>query len=133
MTQRTDQVASLLREAVQRVLARGLQDPRIRGLITVTSVNCAEDMTSATVYISVLPADRAELTLHGLRAAARHIRHTVGEQLSLRRMPELVFKPDRGAAVSAGVLGAIAEIAREREAREGSAPPDVSPPDPVSQ
>jgi hypothetical protein len=53
--------------------------------------------------------------------------------LSLRRVPELVFKPDRGAAVSAGVLGAIAEIARERESREAAAPTDESQSGPASQ
>ena len=38
MTQRTDQVASTLKRATQMVLTRGLSDPRVQGIITVTRV-----------------------------------------------------------------------------------------------
>ena len=38
MPRRPDQVASLIQRAVQAVLGRGLGDPRIRGLVSVTKV-----------------------------------------------------------------------------------------------
>ena len=40
MTRRTDKINSTLMRAIQERLARGLADPRIRGLITVTAVEC---------------------------------------------------------------------------------------------
>lgn len=118
MSQRTERVSALLRESIQKVISKGLQDPRVRGLITVTSVKTVEDLSQSIVLISVLPADRAELTMHGIRAAASHIRHEVGNDVSMRRVPKLIFKFDDTAAKQAGVLDAIAKATREREESE---------------
>ena len=74
MSRRQEQFASVLREAIQGVIDRGIQDPRISGMITVTSVRVAEDFADATILISVLPADRQDLSLHGIRSAAAYIR-----------------------------------------------------------
>ncbi|MBX3362301.1 MAG: 30S ribosome-binding factor RbfA [Phycisphaeraceae bacterium] len=126
MTRRADQVASLVRGAVQDVLTKGFQDPRIRGLITITDVTVSPDLKAATIKVSVLPEDRQELTIHGLRAAARHIRHEVSEKLELRRTPDLHFKLDTSLKKQAGVYDALAQIAREREARGEPPPPDAS-------
>ena len=63
MSRRTEQLASTLHRAIQEVIGRGFQDPRISGLITVTSVKVTEDMRSATVMVSVLPAERQNLTM----------------------------------------------------------------------
>ncbi|GAB5495688.1 MAG: hypothetical protein Phyf2KO_07680 [Phycisphaerales bacterium] len=118
MSQRTDRISALLRESIQKVISKGLQDPRVRGLITVTRVTTADDLTQSTVFISVLPADRAELSMHGLKAAAAHIRHEVGNDVAIRKMPKLVFKLDAAASKQAGVLDAIAKATREREESE---------------
>lgn len=117
MSRRTDQVNATLRDAVQGVIDRGLQDPRVSGLITVTGVSVSEDLRTATVLVSVLPADREELTFHGLSSAAAHIRHEASKRLTLRRTPELVFRLDRGAKKQAGVIDALARVAAEREKR----------------
>lgn len=122
MTRRADQVASLVRGAVQDVLTKGFQDPRIRGLITITDVTVSPDLKAATIKVSVLPEDRQELTLHGLRAAARHIRHEVSEKLELRHTPDLHFKLDTSLKKQAGVYDALAQIAKEREAKGEPAP-----------
>jgi len=120
LSQRTDRISALLREAIQKVISRGLQDPRVRGLITVTNITTADDLTQSTVYISVLPADRAELSLHGLRAAASHIRHQVGNEVAVRKVPSLVFKLDSTSSKQAGVLGAIALATQEFEEAEAA-------------
>lgn len=117
MSRRTEQLASDLRGAVQSVIDRGLQDPRVSGMITVMSVRLAEDLRTATVLVSVLPAERQELTMHGLRGAAGHIRHQVGELVRMRQVPELTFRLDDSLKKQAAVMGAIAQATAEREAR----------------
>ena len=74
MTVRNVQVASIIQRAVQVLLTRGLSDPRVRGLVSVTRVSVTPDLAQATVFVSVIPNTRAELTMHGLRHAAKHIR-----------------------------------------------------------
>lgn len=117
MSRRAEQIAALLRTALQEVFARGFQDPRIRGLITITSVTLSEDLRSATVMISVLPEERQELTMHGLSAAARHIRHQVSDKIDLRYTPDLYFRLDTSLKKQAGVFEALAKVAQEREQR----------------
>ena len=62
MTQRTEQVASTLKRAVQEVLSRGIADPRVQGLITVSRVlRFLADLANATVYCTVTPHKHEEL------------------------------------------------------------------------
>ena len=70
MSHRREQIGSTLEREIQAVLARGLNDPRIRGLVTVTGVEVTSDLKHARVLISVLPEEHEALTLHGLRAAS---------------------------------------------------------------
>jgi ribosome-binding factor A len=117
MSLHTDQVASVLHRAVQQVITRGLNDPRVRGLISVTKVQVSGDLADATVSVSVMPAERAELTLHGLRHAARYIRTEVGRSVRMRRVPRLSFKLDASLKKEAQVIAAINEALRADEQR----------------
>lgn len=114
MSRRTDQISSTLQRAAQEVVSRGLQDPRIRGIITVTRVVVSEDLKSATVYVSVLPKDKQELTLHGLVAAGAHIRRRIGDLVALKQMPKLLFKVDRAVQTHAEVYEALGQVRAER-------------------
>jgi ribosome-binding factor A len=130
MSHRKEQVASTLHRAVQEVIARGLNDPRIRGLITVTEVHVPPDLKTATVKISVFPEERQDLTLKGVQDAARHIRHEVGELVALKQIPELHFKLDVSLKRQAKAMEAIAKAVSERERQDsagGGDTPGASP------
>jgi ribosome-binding factor A len=94
MSHRTEQITSTIQRAVQTVIGRGLNDPRVRGLVSVTKVLVENDLSKATVFISVMPSERGELTMHGLRAAAKRIRRDVGSVIRLRHTPRLIFRLD---------------------------------------
>lgn len=121
MTRRTDRIATLIEQAVSKVLAKGLADPRVKGLITVTSVRLTDDLARATVLVSITPQDKQRVTLAGLTAAAKHIRHEASNLIDLRRMPQLSFELDEGLQRQLAVEQALARIARERQA-SGQAP-----------
>lgn len=129
---RTDRVAQAIRLAVEKVLARGLADPRVRGLITVTKVTVDAALRTATIDVSVYPAEHADLTMHGLKAAAPHIRHEISDELALRRTPTLQFRLDDSLKRQAEILGTLGRIQIEREAREPDANPQPNPPHPTS-
>ncbi|MCH8270188.1 MAG: 30S ribosome-binding factor RbfA [Planctomycetes bacterium] len=113
MSRRTDQISSTLQRAVQEVLARGLHDPRVTGLTTITGVTVSPDLKTAVVLVSVLPDTKQALTLHGLEDAAGHIRHQVARSVRMRRVPEFKFKADLAAKEQAAVLAAIAKARSE--------------------
>ena len=109
MPHRPDQVASLIQRAVQTVLSRGLNDPRIRGLVSVTKVHVDDAPFQAAVYVSVLPAEHADLSLKGLQHAASRIRKQIGKAVQLRRMPRLSFHLDESIKKQAEFDAALAE------------------------
>ena len=127
MSRRGEQVASALRDAIQGVIDRGLQDPRVSGLITVTGVTVDEDLRQATVRVSILPADREQLAFHGLQAAAPHIRHEASKRLTLRRTPDLLFRLDERGKKQAGVIEALARAREERERAGKGEPTEPTP------
>ncbi len=94
MSHRVEPITSTIQRAVQTVISRGLNDPRVRGLVSVTKVVVDDDLAKATVFVSVMPAERGARTMHGLRAAAKRIRRDVGNVIRLRRTPRLSFRLD---------------------------------------
>jgi ribosome-binding factor A len=117
MTQRTDQVASTLKRATQEVLSRGLADPRVQGLITVTRVDVSADLANATLYCTVTPHEHVDLSMHGLKSAARWVRRQVADKVRFRRMPQFRFKIDQQLIKQQEVLASIAEAMQEDERR----------------
>lgn len=126
MSVRSDKFTGELRESIQNVIQRGLQDPRISGLITITEVRLSPDNREATVMVSVLPRERERAVISGLGAAAGHIRHVVGDAITNRRIPDLHFRLDERTKKQAEVFQALQQAADERQKRQDSTPaPDA--------
>ncbi|HEX2108317.1 MAG TPA: 30S ribosome-binding factor RbfA [Rubrobacteraceae bacterium] len=93
MSGRTRKVESQLKEIVGEEVTT-LSDPRIRGLVTVTGVRVSPDLSTATVFYSVLSDEDLEGAREGLQSAAGRIQGVVGAQTRLKRTPRLRFEPD---------------------------------------
>lgn len=113
MNHKAEQTGAAIQRAVQEVIARGLQDPRVSGLITVTNVRVTADFAQAVISFSVLPEERETLVHHGLDAAKNFIRREVGEKVRMRQLPQFVFKLDRSLKREAAVLKEINRAAAE--------------------
>jgi ribosome-binding factor A len=74
------------------------------------------DGLEAVVFVSVLPADAAALSMHGLAHAAPHIHAEVAKLVRMRRVPGLRFELDEGIKKEAAVLAAIKEGTQREEA-----------------
>jgi len=84
-------------EAVRKVLSDALptlKDPRI-GFVTVTGVRTTQDLSQATVFVSVLGNESdQERTLAGLQSAHGVLQAQVARELGTRRTPVLTFEYD---------------------------------------
>lgn len=129
MSHRPKQLGSVLQRAIQAVIERGFSDPRIEGVITVTSVRVAPDLKNAIVGVTVIPAEHEKLTLHGLRSAAGYIRRQTGELVALHRLPQFEFRIDEQVKKEAGVLAAIHEAMTELESDRADHEPEPTDPD----
>ena len=116
MSDRTAQVANVIRAEVQQVLSRGLNDPRVRGLISVTRVDVTADLSEARVFVSILPEEHTELTMHGLKSAAGHVQREIAPSITMKRMPRLSFRLDDSLKRQAQIDAAI------NQSRTGDAP-----------
>ena len=122
VNRRVKRVSEMLRQELGRIILSELHDPRI-GFVTVTRVEVSPDLLEARAFVSVMGDDAAQRTaLRGLNSARKRIRLRLGENASLRRVPELSFHPDAGVKRSLKISGLLDELARERE--EAAAPSD---------
>ena len=110
---RPDQVAETVRQVIADLLLTELRDPRI-GFVTVTGVQVTNDLSVATVRVSVMgePAERAA-ALEGLESAAGFLRGRVGKALTTRIVPELRFELDRGLEHAARINQILGELKQE--------------------
>lgn len=89
---RPAQVASVVQRAIQERIIRGLSDPRFQGMVSVQEVRMKSDLSIATVCVSVLPVERAKLTLSAMRSAAGFFRSHLRESTRLRSVPQIEFE-----------------------------------------
>lgn len=111
-------VAQLLQEEISRLLLRGLKDPRLTGLITVTGAKLSPDLKEAVIYYSVFGTDaQRKETQAGLTAAAPFLQRESGRSLKLRYSPHLRFVFDE--SIERG--DRIEQLLREAKAMPGPA------------
>lgn len=113
MSHRRQQMESTLQKVIGKIFATGLADPRIRGMVSVTSVSVSPDMRNATVGISVIPQEYQKTTWHGIRHAAKHIQSLVLKQMKIRQVPRLDFVLDESLKKGAEVLDAIRKVSED--------------------
>jgi len=94
---------------------RGLSDPRVRGMVSVTRVDASPDLKQATVYVTVLPEEREKLTMAGILASTRHVQSKLRSKLTMKSVPHLKFKLDSELKKQQEVLGEIADAMRRTE------------------
>jgi len=104
MSNRPERVAQLMRREIAEVLMRRLRDPRVSGMVSVTDVEVSHDLSSARIFVSIMPdGPERQRSLAALQSAAGYIRHELAPRLGLREVPELRFVLDtsieRGARV----------------------------------
>ena len=128
MTRRLEQVESTLKRAIAQVLLRDINDPQIRGMVSITRVKVSPDLVEAQVYVSILPARFERPTMAGLRRATGRIRGAAGKHVALRTMPKLHFELDQSLKEQRRVYEAIDEGLKrsgpEAEADEAQVQPE---------
>ncbi|MFH1087735.1 MAG: 30S ribosome-binding factor RbfA [Chloroflexota bacterium] len=113
MGRRIERLANLIQEEVSDLLKRGINDPRLAGLISVTRVSLTADLKHTVVFVSVLgDADKKRQMLAGFTAASGFMRRQLADRLNLRRMPTVEFRLDESIEEAAKVLEIIDRVSQ---------------------
>ena len=92
---RIERVNGLLREEISGLISSQLNDPRLRGIITITQVRTASDLRNARVYVSVMGNESIrQEALAGIQSSATFLRRELRDRVSLRYIPFLRFVLD---------------------------------------
>ena len=108
-TQRYPRVArvnELLREVLADALERLRDKEDAVELLTVTGVECTPDLRQATVYLSSLSDEAAEV----LEERRGQLQHLVASQVRMKRTPRLTFVVDPAVVQGRAVDEALRRI-----------------------
>ncbi len=116
MSRRTDRLSGLFRSELADLISNELRDPRITGMISITSVDVSPDLEHATVYVSVLADEAKQRTasLAVLNNAAPFLRKQMMERVHIRRVPTFEFEADHTIEEGARMLDLMKKVATER-------------------
>jgi ribosome-binding factor A len=123
LSHRAERITEQLREEVSQIVSTEIADPGV-GLVTVTRVKIAPDLSLARVYWTTVGDDaERKKTQKALARAAAYVRHLLSMRMSLRRSPEVRFVHDRSVAAQERVEEILQELKQEDQAREADPPP----------
>jgi len=119
---RVERVNGLLREEISNLIASQVNDPRLRGLITITQVQTASDLRNARVYVSVMGAESTRReALAGIQSCASYLRRELRNRVSLRYVPFLKFVLDDAMLEAHRLMRIIDDLGIPEEASDGGA------------
>lgn len=112
---RPTRVAEEFRQELSEMVTRGLKDPRVTGLVTVTGARMSPDLKEVVVWVSIHGEERVQRdTFAGLASAAGYLQREVARRLKLRHTPHLRFEYDESVAEGDRIARLLREV-REKE------------------
>jgi len=116
MSRRADRINGLLRQELSQLILKGIKDPRLSGVVSITNVSVSPDLRNAKVYLSVLGgSDIKTEALAGMQSAASFLRRELRNSISLRYVPFLKFELDQSLEDSTHPLNILDSLTIETE------------------
>jgi ribosome-binding factor A len=106
---RSQRLGAQVQRALSELIHFETKDPGLKG-VSLTVVELTRDLSVAKVYFSLLnPDDDPQSALQGLERASGFLRSRLGNELSVRHIPELRFVHDDSVAHGAAMSRLIAD------------------------
>lgn len=95
MPVRTERLNKELQKSITQIIRDKVKDPRVSGVMSVTSVSVTSDLKFAKVYVSTLSGEERVETLAALNNSAGFIRSELASAFKhIRTVPKLTFFED---------------------------------------
>ncbi|GHO67051.1 ribosome-binding factor A [Ktedonobacter sp. SOSP1-52] len=110
---RQEKLGELIAAELSDLMRTRVKDPRV-GFASITHVEVSGDLRHAKVMVSVMGTEEEQVaTMQGLKNASGFLRRELAERITLRYMPDLVFKLDHSIAEGARILALINKVNQE--------------------
>lgn len=94
MSVKNERLAQIIQKEVSLILQNEVKDPRITW-VTITDVELTNDLSFAKLFINFLPNEFSnEEIMESLEKAKGFIRSKLSKQLTIRKVPQLIFEYD---------------------------------------
>ena len=104
-------------------LLREIKDPRVQqGMISVTRVETTGDLRYSKIWLSVMGLKDEKEFKKGLKSASGWLRRELGNKLSLRYTPELVFEIDHSIEYGAHISQVISSLDIRQDGEDNDEP-----------
>jgi len=115
---REERVGAELQRELALLLRDEVRDPRLNQ-VTIQEVRVVRDLSHARVFFTVMDRDQARKTEQALNKAAGFLRHSLGERVLMRTIPQLHFEYDHsledGMRLSSLIDKAVSDISDGEE------------------
>ncbi len=110
-TVRRERINGEVRKIVSDIIANEVKDPAIPALTSVTQVEVTNDLSYAKVSVSVMgSSEQLSAAVEALRRASGFIRRELGQRLTIRHVPQLIFTADHSIEQSIALQKTIQKI-----------------------
>ena len=92
MSKRTEQVAELLRQEVNKVIVKDFESKGY--LVSIAEVTVSPDLKNAPAYLSIIPANKIGTGLAAIRKFGGHIQKEINKSLVIRSVPKIKWEID---------------------------------------
>ena len=109
---RIAKVSSLLKKEITLILQNDLENDLLKtNFIHISKINLTRDLQFCKIYITSTAEEeiRKEI-VDNLNLAKNFIRHTLGQRIEMRRVPEMTFKDDTVLEKGSSVLKLLEEL-----------------------
>ena len=93
---RLAKVSSLLKKEITLILQNDLDNDLIRDhFVNISKIDLSGDLQQCKIYVTSNAQDKVRKEIvANLNTAKSSIRHSLGQRIEMRRVPEIIFKED---------------------------------------
>ena len=113
---RIAKVSSLLKKEITLILQNDLENDLLKSnFIHISKIDLTADLQFCKIYVTSTAEEeiRKEI-VDNLNLARKFIRHTLGQRIEMRRVPELIFKDDTVLEKGSSVLKLLEELKNKK-------------------
>lgn len=121
---RRERLSGEIQKIVSDIITNGIKDPAVPQFTSVVSVEVTADMSYAKIHVSVLGnQDQLDGAVEALKRASGFVRHELGQRLTIRHVPQIIFVADRSIERSIALQETLKKI-HESQGGKGDEPTD---------